>query len=201
MLKTLSLFLVTSSVVLAVLSTTTKASALGPVDIEVAAKVGFGTNPTGYAPNPLGFEAGGRAGISFFGFYGGVTGSYNLGGTTQGAGTMSGVVGPQTLRSYQLGVELGYGFKIPFIRLVIRPQVGIGNYTYTPSGSGQCDPTAPCISSSFVYVEPGILAMFTFGHLIAGVDVNAFILPAVTADTGTVTDVAFTAHAQIGVRF
>jgi hypothetical protein len=45
---------------------------LGPVDIEVAAKAGYATNPLSTngplsASNPLGFGLGGRAGLAFKG--------------------------------------------------------------------------------------------------------------------------------------
>jgi hypothetical protein len=43
---------------------TREAHALGPVDLEVGARAGIGTDPCGFfVPNPLGFGLGGRAGI------------------------------------------------------------------------------------------------------------------------------------------
>jgi hypothetical protein len=68
---------------LSTLSVTRRASALGPVDIEVAAKVGGGTNPENNShdagPNPLGFGFGGRAGVSVSGLYAGLSFGYYLG--------------------------------------------------------------------------------------------------------------------------
>jgi hypothetical protein len=199
----LSVLLVTSTVAIGTLCISSDARALGPVDLEVGAKVGYGSNPTGFAPNPLGLEVGGRVGVSVFGLYGGLTALYNVGGTTQGT-SAEGTAGPQTFHSYQYGVELGYGFKVPFVRLWIRPLIGIGNYVYTPSGSGLCDTS--CGSNNYIYLEPGVTAFFTFGRLFLGADVNLFILPAVdtvdaSGEPAKTTDVAVTAHAQIGVRF
>src|SRR5271166_2682197 len=65
------------------------ASAIGPVDVEVAARVGGGTNPVNVPPssahggppqvNALGFGLGARAGASFSGLYGGLSFMYYLG--------------------------------------------------------------------------------------------------------------------------
>ena len=193
---------------LALLCISRDARALGPVDLEVGAKLGYGSNPSGYAPNPLGVEVGGRVGVAFFGFYGGSTAQYNLGGSTQSS------IGQQTYHSYQYGVELGYGFKIPFVRLIIRPTVGIGNYVpvvggyvATPDGGQLCgSPGVVCTIPSALYLEPGVTAFFTFGRLFVGGDVNLFILPAYpvvdsSGNQANTTDVGVTAHAQIGVRF
>jgi hypothetical protein len=205
MTKKLSIVLSTLALAVATLGVSRDARALGPIDLEVGARVGYGSNPSGFAPNPLGVAIGGRVGVSFFGLYGGLSGQYNLGGTTQGQ-SGEGATGPQTLRSYQYGVDLGYGFKVPFIRLVVRPLVSIGNYVYTPSGSGYCSEGITCSSVNYLYLEPGVTAFFTFGRLFVGGDVNLFILPSVdtvdsSGEPAKTTDVALTAHAQIGVRF
>src|SRR5579862_4965574 len=63
---------------------TRDAHALGPVDLEVGAKVGVGTNPISdqngtSTPNPLGFGLGARGGVSFLGIYAGVQLMYYFG--------------------------------------------------------------------------------------------------------------------------
>src|SRR5271167_4825380 len=54
---------------LATLAVERDAHALGPIDLEVGAKVGGATNPLSGngVPNPLGVGLGGRAGIAFLG--------------------------------------------------------------------------------------------------------------------------------------
>src|SRR5208282_382729 len=79
------------------------ARALGPVGIEMGAKVGYGTSPGGAGSNPLVIGLGGRAGITLFGIY--------LGGNIVdylGSGDGSG----GQWKALQCGGELGYGFKI-----------------------------------------------------------------------------------------
>ncbi len=38
---------------------------MAPLDFELAAKAGYGTNPYGWTLNPLGFGLGARGGVSF----------------------------------------------------------------------------------------------------------------------------------------
>jgi hypothetical protein len=131
---------------------------------------------------------------------------YYLGGTS---GLDGG--GSTTLHSLQYGVELGYGFKLLRL-LTIRPQIGIGNYTAFASVNGLAvGPTSgPTISGSSsqstLYLEPGVTALASVGLLFAGVDLNLLVLPNLSTtdpsgNQGSTTDVAFTAHAQVGVRF
>jgi hypothetical protein len=196
MMKKLGLLLSAATVAVAILLASKDAHALGPVDLEIAAIGGFGSNPTGYAPNPMSLGVGGRAGVSFFGLYGGLKFLYYVGGSAPSVDS-EGSPTTQTWHSVQYGAELGYGFRLPLVHLVIRPQVGLGNW----QASVNCDQDEQCNVPSAFYLEPGVLAEFTFGHLLVGADVNAFILPSVAADDGHTTDVAFTAHAQVGVRF
>jgi hypothetical protein len=165
------------------------ARALGPVDLEVGAKVGYATSPTSEngAPNPLGFGLGGRAGLSFLGgFYAGGSLMYYLGGSS----TLQSEAGAQSVSTNTLmyGGEVGYGFNI--LLLTIRPQVGIGNATFTASSGGVSQ------STSNWYLEPGVTGLIGLGLLYVGADVNALVFPGLQDSQ---TGVSF--HGQIGVKF
>jgi hypothetical protein len=178
------------------------AHALGPIDLEVGAKAGGGTNPfSGQTPstiNPLGFGLGGRAGVAFFGIYAGVDLMYYFGGSqTEPIGGVGGVsqqnvsVSEHTL---MYGVDLGYNFKISI--LTIRPQLGLGNFTLTSSGGGQST------SVNNLYLEPGVTGLVSLGTLFVGADANLLVLPGIPQpDGGKGTNTAFTLHGQVGVRF
>jgi hypothetical protein len=175
----------------AVVSFASDASALGPLDLEVAAKAGVGTTPSnipsGY-PNPLGFGIGARAGVSIFGLYGGGSIIYYLGGSDNGLST----------HTLMYGVEGGYGMKLIDI-LTLRAQVGIGNYDVTTNvtGLGSSD-------HNDLYVEPGITAMVTLPvvGLFVGADANILVLTGAKDENGnSTTDIGFTLHGQVGYSF
>ena len=166
-------------------SITRDARALGPVDVELGAKAGVGTNPTSSPINPLGFGLGGRGGVSFFGFYGGVDLMYYFGGSQSVAGQNV------SLNSLMYGVDLGYDFKIAI--LTIRPLLGLGNFTVSSNLGG---------SSSNLYLEPGVTGLVSFGTLFVGADANLLVLPGIDEGGGNhTTETAFTLHGQVGVRF
>jgi hypothetical protein len=178
------------------------AHAAGPVDIEVAAIAGYGTAPTNSRPiNPLGVGLGGRVGVGFRGLYAGVSVVDYLGSTSSSDGTIL------KARSLLYGVELGYGVDIAGV--TIRPQLGMGAMRVTSSaefpgvgdivyfgfmGNG---------STSYIYLQPSVLAEARLGMLLVGVDAGLFCIP-IGPPTGTSEnelDVAFTAHAQVGAVF
>jgi hypothetical protein len=172
------------------------AHALGPIDLEIGAKAGGGTNPFGQPPNPLGFGLGGRAGVAFFGIYAGVDAMYYFGGksTLTPPGVQTGGESFSD-HSAMYGFDLGYNFKIAL--LTIRPQLGIGNFTVTSGVDGQGSS-----SHSNLYLEPGLTALVSLGLLYVGADANILVLPGVEQPTGgTGTNTAFTLHGQVGVRF
>ena len=177
--------------VVAALATSSKeAHALGPLDLEVGAKVGVGTNPVSNSPiNPLGLGIGGRAGVTLLGFYGGLNIVDYLGGS----------LGPVSASALEYGLELGYTIK--FLMLRVRPQVGFGNITF--NGSDSASPI-PVPSQSSFYLEPGLTALATFGILFVGADANALIVtsgPSNSLGSTTSTDVGFTLHGQVGLTF
>jgi hypothetical protein len=167
------------------------AHALGPVDVEVAGKVGGASNVlSGSNPNPLGFGLGGRAGVSIFGFYGGLAGMYYFGSSQNGAGALGLPDLNVSVHAVQYGFEGGVNIGLLNKLLTVRPQLGIGNLTVTASALGQSQ------DSSSVYVEPGVTGLVTFGLLLVGADVNVLFAPSLTQSNAAVT-----AHAQIGVKF
>lgn len=198
MLTAISATLAASAVFLAM---PTEAHALGPIDVELGAKVGYATSPDSAALfNPYGFGMGARGGVSLFGIYVGGNFMYYLGGsatetiplgTTSTSFSVSG-------HALQYGVEAGYGFS--FAILTLRPQIGVGNFGFTGTSEGQS------LTSNYLYVEPGVTALISLGVLFVGADVNGLIIPSVnTADaTGaptTKTYASLSFHGQVGVKF
>jgi len=129
--------------------------AIGPLDIEVAGTVGFGTDPLAErGPNPLGFGGGGRAGVAFRGLYLGVALAYYAGASDSRApfsdfSQASRIAEPHSSdHVLTYGLEAGYGFRLLGL-LTIRPQIGLGNLTLSyvqPTSSEICG--LPCDGTS-----------------------------------------------------
>jgi hypothetical protein len=172
-----------------------EARALGPIDVEAAAKIGGGTSPFGSFPNPLGFGLGARGGVVLGGLYGGVSLIYYFGGGSSAAGCGGGNC---SASSFLYGLEGGYGGKL-FNLVTLRGQLGIGNFQMSEGGS------IGSRSASNLYLEPGLVALVSFGMIIAGVDANILILPGVNDPTfngsGSSWDAAYTMHIQGGIKF
>jgi hypothetical protein len=194
-MRKLFLFFAATGAGLFSLFTPRDAHALGPLDIEIAGKAGYGTNPdSGLGFNPLGVGLGGRAGLSIFGLYAGVNVVDYLGGSQPCPPVMATGACPNvSAHTLMYGGEFGYGFKISII--TIRPQIGVGSALV--SGS---------TSNSTLYLEPGVTGLVAFGILIVGVDANLAIFPGSNqinsnGTTSTTVTEAFTIHGQVGVRF
>ena len=188
-------FLVPVALCLAVLIAPTEAHALGPIDLEVAAKVGYANNPGSGDPNPLGVGLGGRAGVAFMGAYGGVNILYYFGGTSNVN------IASVSASSLLYGIEAGYGVTLVDI-LTVRAQLGVGNITISSSGSlGSV--SAPSSSLNNLYLEPGLTGLLGFGTYFVGADANLLILPSIAQQNGggSSTETCFTLHGQIGVKF
>jgi hypothetical protein len=185
---------VTAAFALVFLVVPEEARALGPVDVEVAALVGGGTNPS-YAPTLFGFGAGGRAGVAFFGVYLGVAGTYYAGGSAILPITGSGVA--DSTHTALLGGEAGYTFRLGALR--VRPLVELGVAELTEAGS----------TRSAFYVEPGFTVLVPIGPLFVGFDLNGILIPSYArpclvsgcAPNPPSSFVGFTFQGQLGVRF
>ena len=174
---------------LATLSVPRDASAFGPgpVDaVEIAAKVGGATSPASGAPNALGFGLGVRGGVSFYGFYGGVSFMDYLG---SGQDVPMPGVGTTHFSSSSILIGFEGGYEIPISFFTLRPQLGIGSYTLIQTESDSN-------SSGSVYFEPGVTGLFTLGRWLIGADANVLFLPWLSG-----SQPAFTAHGQLGFMF
>jgi hypothetical protein len=100
---------------------------------------------------------------------------YYLGGSDNGV----------SFNTLMYGVEAGWGLKLLEI-LTIRPQVGLGNATFSVGSA----------SSSNLYVEPGVTGLASLGMLFVGADANALVFPGLAN-----SNVAFTLHGQVGLKF
>ena len=178
------------------------ALAVGPVDIEIGARVGVGTAPGGTSngPNPLGFGVGGRAGVSILGLYGGISGIYYLGESKDVSA--GGASASFKAHSVLLGLEAGYGSKLG--PLSLRATVGIGNIESDYSGAFAFAgvPAGGSTSNNGLYIEPGVTGVIGFGLWFVGADANALILPDYLGyDNSKTLEAAFTVHGQVGVKF
>jgi len=176
------------------------AHALGPLDLELGAKVGMGTNPDSNGPNPLGFGLGARGGVSIFGIYGGLNVMYYLGGSQ----TEQTSVGSASVSAHSLlyGIEAGYGIKLSI--LTLRAQLGLGNATITGGGSANIGGVSGSgsNSNSYFYLEPGVVGMVSFGMYFVGADINGLFITGVKDENGnSKTDTSLTLHGQVGVTF
>jgi hypothetical protein len=176
------------------------AHAIGPVDIEVGAKIGGATDLPNDVVKSLGVGMGARAGASFRGFYGGVSLLYYFG---QPFEINQGDAVPSSVSSHglQLGFEFGYGVKVSI--LTLRPQVGLGNLEILSDSVGALELGFTNSETGFLYVEPGLVALATFGMVFVGVDINALLVPAgPSAVLGAHSfDACFNAHGQMGLKF
>ena len=183
-------FAVSTGLAVALMCTPRDAFALGPVDLEVGAKVGGGTNPFGGdGPNPLGFGLGARAGVGFFGFYGGLQFMYYFGSSQDVTGL--------SFNSKALLYGLEGGYSIPLVGFfTLRPQLGVGNMQINTSGQVND-------SSGRLYLEPGATLLANIASIFAGVDANVLVLPDAPGPVqgNSSWRAAFTAHVQGGIKF
>ena len=171
-----------------------EARALGPVDVEAAAKIGGGTGPFSGYPNPFGFGLGARGGIGLGGLYGGLSIIYYF-GSSQDVAVQGGSVSASALL---YGIEGGYGVKL-FNLVTLRGQLGLGNFQLNIGG------VQTASHPTNLYLEPGLTALVNFGMILAGVDANILVLPGIAdpsgANGGSAWDASFTMHVQGGVKF
>lgn len=180
--------------------------ASAPVAVEVAARSGAATSPTG-PPDPFAFEAGGRAGVMLAHVYAGVSLMFSLGSTvdapcvgpviracSMGAGTIS-----ASARSMRYGGEVGYDIAL-WKRFSFRPQFGLGTAYFRQTSPVEIvfDGMLSSVDASAnkLYAEPSIAGLFAIGPLVVGADAGAVVLPTLQHSTA-----ALEAHGQVGLRF
>ncbi len=181
------------------------ANALGPVEVEVAAKGGGGFPPLGGNGDGLGGAVGGRAGVLLpaSGLYGGLSFlEYGGGGSSTDPVLVSSAPMPVggSYHSLAYGIEGGYGLRF-FDELTIRAQLGLGDYVDiedTQYSTGETTTQTTHTRHSF-YLEPGVTTMIALGPVFVGGDLNLLI--ADFAYQGSKYEAAFTLHAQLGVKF
>ncbi|HEV3194346.1 MAG TPA: hypothetical protein VGY54_27790 [Polyangiaceae bacterium] len=191
-MKSASILFIAAAAGVGALSVPRDAHALGPVDLEIGARIGGASSPVSGGLNPLGFGMGARAGVSLFSFYGGLSFMYYFGG---GQDVSTGGAAPPfhySVTSTLFGFDLGYNIGIPLITL--RPQLGIGNYSGNGTGSGPGFSIPG--SANNLYLEPGVTGILSLGMWFVGADANFLFLPGLDN-----SQAAFTAHGQGGIKF
>jgi hypothetical protein len=178
--------------VIAALMSARPACAVGPVDIEVAGKVNYGFGGGGY-----GLGVGGRAGVSFAGFYAGMS-------------VVDYPARPVVLDSspiYTVGGEVGYGIKIA--SFTIRPLLGVGYWNESQSPCqffGPASVPTPSCTTTALYLEPGLVLAVSVWPILVGFSASALVLAYVHDCTELCPDVqsgatAFLIGGQAGARF
>ena len=172
------------------------AHALGPIDLELGAKVGYGSSPSSAYNNPLGFGLGARAGVDFLSIYLGAQFRYYF-GTDESAASVTGIEsGSVHSHSWVYGIEGGYNITLG--PLTIRPQLGLGNTTIATSGqaTGVVNVTwKPGSDNNNFYLEPGAVLLVNIGIWYFGADVNLLWVPAVQDSKA-----ALTVDGQVGIK-
>jgi hypothetical protein len=202
------------------------ARAMGPVDVEIAAKTGFATNPVApnpppassyidvvvgspLNPNPLRLGVGGRVGVDYLKFYGGIQVTYYFGSTAtetlNGGSAAPAVTGERVSASSHAltyGIEAGYDVTLLDI-VTIRPQIGLGNATFTNSAldTGETAQAVPSESNSDLYLQPGVVALLSLRGWLVGIDANLFFVPGMNDTSGHDWKTSFALDGQVGIRF
>ncbi len=202
------------------------AGALGPVDVEIAAKTGFATNPVApnapqapsylvvvvgspLNPNPLRLGVGGRGGVDYLNFYGGIQMTYYFGTTAtetlNGGSAAPAVTGEKVSASSHAltyGIEAGYDLMLLHI-VTIRPQIGLGNATFINSGlrTSEAAQVVQSESNSDLYLQPGVVALLSLRGWFVGVDANLLFVPGMNDAYGHDWTTSFALDGQVGIRF
>jgi hypothetical protein len=165
-----------------------------PYDFEIAAKVGYGTNPGESRSNTLGLGLGNRVGISFRHVYVGISFVDYAGSRVKPAfadGLRSVSVPSVSVHALMFGLEVGYGVAVMGLA-TIRPQLGVGYHDVNLPGFRED-----------LYLEPGVAVVAPLGVCFTGVDANLLVLPLpYVSECGfCLGRTAFTLHGQFGVTF
>ena len=183
----------------------TEAHALGPIEVELGARLGYATNPDSNISNPLGTDIGLRGGLELFHkLYLGGNVQYYFGSSVDTPLSGPGTDGTVSTHTFLLGFEAGYSIHVSL--LTIRPQLGIGDAAITTLGS--ITPTAVTgtplnnytQTNTRLYLEPGVVALINVGLVYVGADANILVITdANNQDGNAYTSFAF--GGQAGIRF
>lgn len=186
--------------------TASKDASAGPIELELGAKAGVGSNPSSSSLNPLGFGIGARGGVSIIGIYGGLNLMYYTGGSSDTNVVVGNV--HTSAHSLMYGIEGGFNFRLLDDLLTLRPQLGLGNFnvSYDASGNAVGVTVSGNESKSYLYLEPSALAYLSFGNLFVGADIGFLVIPSVDERTGPTTTesktwTSLTIHGQVGLKF
>lgn len=183
----------------------TDAHALGPIEAEVGARLGYATNPDSNISNPLGTDIGIRGGLELFHkLYLGGNVQYYFGSEVNTPLSGPGTDGSVSTHTFLLGFEAGYSIHVSL--LTIRPQLGIGDAslttfgTYSPSAI-----TGPTLNNytqtnTRLYLEPGVVALINFGLVYVGADANILVITDANSQDGNAYS-SFAFGGQAGLRF
>jgi hypothetical protein len=183
---------------------------LGAYHPELAGRLTFAAGSETPGPFPLTGGGGGvRGGLSYHGFYGGLT--YMDYMTDGGCDSIFGTNACGSTHGLSFGVEGGYGHTF-FGVLTLRAILGVGDYaTLSTSTNTDCAYTAAspstaqaptCLTSSSnssthtLYLQPEGLVEVSLGPAILGVDGSVFTMPG--GDRGPFA--VFMMGVQAGVR-
>lgn len=183
----------------------TEAHALGPIGVEVGARLGYATNPDSNISNPLGTNIGVRGGVDLFHkLYLGLNAQYFFGSSVDTPLSGPGTDGSVTTHTTLLGLEVGYSYHVSL--LTIRPQLGFGDAQITTLGAYQPDAITTSslpnytVTNTRFYLEPGIVALINIGIVYVGADANILVITdANTQDGNAYSSFAF--GGQAGLHF
>jgi hypothetical protein len=191
-MKGASILLLAAAAGVGTFAFTRPAAALGPIDLEAGARVGYGSSPYKDSDfNVMNVGIGARAGLSIFNIYAGASVMYYFGSshdnevvkTPTGLGTAK-VSGT----SFMYGIEGGYNFSLLF--LTIRPQIGVGNFQTHLSWNGGS------ANAHNIYIEPRATALIGISFVYFGADIGVLLTPGLSDSKAAVL-----ANGQLGVKF
>ncbi len=183
----------------------TEAHALGPLEVELGARLGYATNPDSNISNPLGTDIGLRGGIELFHkLYLGANMQYYFGSSVNTPLSGPGTDVSVSTHAFLLGFEAGYSIHVSL--LTIRPQIGIGDAALTTLGTINPEPNTTTAINNYtqtntrLYLEPGVVALLNIGLVYVGADANILVITGANPqDSNAYTSFAF--GGQAGIRF
>lgn len=186
-----------------------------PIDWEIATTLGYVSPPIRGGTNPFGVGIGGRAGLSAFGLYAGITIVDFLGGRDVSLSD----------RSLLIGGEFGYGgtvytYERQHFKIVLRGLVGVGNAAVSHDDPALAQNTKPdivttasgrtingsspstTVTANNIYVRPTLSLMFIHQWQYVAIEGDVLVVPGISyggADPSTW--IAYGTQLHLGARF